>query len=285
MTRRSRTRGSTWATNGKVRGTGPLRASSVKLLVATLRTILNAAIEDELIDANPAARLGRLIGRTAGDAEEAPDPFTADEVRALLDAVERDWPEWHVFFLTMARTGLRVGECLALQRDDLDLARGSLWVRRTWTRGRLGSPKGKRSRAVDLSDQLVLALQGWGSVQDAEAAVKGQAPSPWVFPSPTCGPWDDRWLRWHVWRSLLRRAGLRHRGMHQLRHTYASLMIAAGAHPKYIQAQLGHASIQVTMDVYGHLFPGTFGRLVNALDDATIRNPGATSAGAVRLNA
>ena len=61
--------------------------------------------------------------------------------------------------------------------------------------------------------------------------------------------------------------------MHQLRHTYASLMIAAGAHPKYIQGQLGHASSQVTMDVYGHLFPGTLGRLVNALDDATIRDP------------
>jgi len=46
---------------------------------------------------------------------------------------------------------------------------------------------------------------------------------------------------------------------------------------RFIQGQLGHASIQVTMDVYGHLSPGTFGRLVNVLDDATNRNPGATS--------
>jgi integrase len=64
--------------------------------------------------------------------------------------------------------------------------------------------------------------------------------------------------------------------MHQLRHTFATLLIAAGVHPKYIQAQLGHASIQVTMDVYGHLFPGTFAKLVTALDDAAERNPGAT---------
>ena len=76
-------------------------------------------------------------------------------MRELLDTVESEWPEWSIFFLTMARTGLRVGECLALQRDDLDLTRGSPWIRRTWTRGRLGSPKGNRSRAVDLSDQLV----------------------------------------------------------------------------------------------------------------------------------
>ena len=64
--------------------------------------------------------------------------------------------------------------------------------------------------------------------------------------------------------------------MHQLRHGYATRLIAAGAHPKYIQAQLGHASIQVTMDVYGHLFPGTSARLVNVLDEATDCNPGAT---------
>src|SRR5947199_6041691 len=53
----------------------------------------------------------------------------------------------------------------------------------------------------------------------------------------------------------LRRAGLRHIRFHDLRHTYASLLIAQGAHPKYIQAQLGHASIQTTLDRYGHVMP------------------------------
>ena len=69
--------------------------------------------------------------------------------------------------------------------------------------------------------------------------------------------------RIHVRRSLwhrefpraLRRAGLRHVRFHDLRHTYTSLLIAQGAHPKYIQAQLGHASIQTTLDRYGHLMP------------------------------
>src|SRR5262245_65062183 len=158
------------------------------------------------------------------------------------------------------------------------VARGTLWVRRTWTRGRLGSPKGNRSCAVDLSPQAVEALRSWLSVRAIEAAVAGREAPAWVFPSPEGDPWDDRWLRWHVRRAVLRHAGLRHRGMHQLRHSYASLLIAAGAHPKYIQAQLGHASIQITMDVYGHLLPGTFSKLVNVLDEATGSNPGATSA-------
>ena len=147
----------------------------------------------------------------------------------------------------------------------------------TWTRGRLGTTKGGRSRAVDLTPRLAETLRTWLEGQEVEATVSGQKLSPWLFPSPSGGPWDDRWVRGHIWRLLPRRAGLRYRGPHQLRHSYASLLIAARAHPKSIQAQLGHASIQVTMDVYGHLFHGTFARLVEVLDDATGRNPGATS--------
>ena len=140
-----------WLKSGKVRGTGPLRPGSAKLLIATLRAILNTALEDGLIAANPAVRLGRHIRNEHWIDEGRPDPFTADDTHQLLTAAEEAYPEWQVFFLVMARTGLRVGECLALQPDDLDLARGTLWVRRTWTRGRLGSPKGNRSRAVDLT--------------------------------------------------------------------------------------------------------------------------------------
>lgn len=269
-----------WLAHGKVRSPGPLRPGTVRLLLATLRAVLSTAVEDGLLAANPAARLGRYLRAAGPDPEEAPDPFTAEELRQLLETAERELPEWYPFWLTLARAGLRIGEGLALQRDGVDLGRRTLWVRRTWTRGRLGTTKGGRSRAVDLSPQLAETLRTWLSVQEAEAAVRGAAPGPWLFPAPTGDPWDDRWVRGRVWRPLLRRAGVRYRGPHQLRHTYASLLIAAGAHPKYIQAQLGHASIQVTMDVYGHLFPGTFARLVDALDTpasgATGRNPSAT---------
>ena len=57
-----------------------------------------------------------------------------------------------------------------------------------------------------------------------------------------------------LWYPLLDQAKLRRRGLHQLRHTYVALLIAQGAHPKYIQEQLGHSSIQVTMDIFGHIF-------------------------------
>lgn len=66
-----------------------------------------------------------------------------------------------------------------------------------------------------------------------------------------------------------------------MRHAYASLLIARGAHPKYIQEQLGHHSIQITLDIDGHLFEGTHRRYVEELDtvlDATALNPRATEA-------
>ena len=65
---------------------------------------------------------------------------------------------------------------------------------------------------------------------------------------------------------MLRRAELRRIRFHDLRHTYASLLIAQGAHPKYIQAQLGHASIQTTLDRYGHLMPGAHAAEARKLD-------------------
>jgi integrase len=64
----------------------------------------------------------------------------------------------------------------------------------------------------------------------------------------------------------LRRANLRRIRFHDLRHTYASLLIAQGAHPKYIQAQLGHASIQTTLDRYGHLMPDAHAAEARKLD-------------------
>ena len=79
--------------------------------------------------------------------------------------------------------------------------------------------------------------------------------SEFVFCSERGTPLDADNFRHRVFPEALRRAQLRRIRFHDLRHTYTSLLIAHGAHPKYIQAQLGHASIQTTLDRYGHLMP------------------------------
>jgi integrase len=74
-----------------------------------------------------------------------------------------------------------------------------------------------------------------------------------VFPNELGKPLNKNNLSRKVFSPALRRAGLRKIRFHDLRHTYASLLIAQGEHPKYIQVQMGHSSISVTMDTYGHL--------------------------------
>ncbi len=94
----------------------------------------------------------------------------------------------------------------------------------------------------------------------------GQAMVPWVFLSPGGRRWDDRHLR-RVWQRCLTQADIRQVRFHDLRHTYASELAAQGAPPKYVQDQLGHSSIQVTMDVYSHFFEKRSSVWVNRLDE------------------
>jgi integrase len=87
-----------------------------------------------------------------------------------------------------------------------------------------------------------------------------------VFPTPGGAVWRKDNFMSRVFRPAVRRAGLTPLRFHDLRHTYAALMVAAGAHPKLLQAQLGHTSINVTLNTYGHLFPDAFADVGPALD-------------------
>ncbi len=110
-----------------------------------------------------------------------------------------------------------------------------------------------------------------------EAMAKGEEMAPWVFLSPQGYRWDDGNLK-RACAKCLEASGLRRIRFHDLRHTYASLLIEQGAHPKYIQEQMGHSSIQVTMDTYGHLFPNRNRGWVNRLDEGGFESQNATQA-------
>jgi integrase len=98
----------------------------------------------------------------------------------------------------------------------------------------------------------------------------------WVFRNRDSEPLDGDNLRRRVFHPALTKAKLREVLIHELRHTFASLLIQQGESLAYVRDQLGHSSIQVTVDVYGHLVPGSNRAAVDKLDDAPIRNPGAT---------
>jgi integrase len=261
----------------------PLAASTVKSILIPLRAMLMSAVDDGLIPSNPAAHVGKFLNHREGTPTKKVDPFTSEELNhVLLKTCQTHYPESYPFVLTLARSGVRIGEASALALEDFEMARGFMRVRRSFSEGRLSTPKTGDGRCVDMSQQLQTVLTDYLGARMIEATVRGKTASPWVFGTLDRVPLDSHEWRRKVWDPLLKVAGLRHRGPHQLRHTYASLLLMAGKSPAYVSKQLGHKSIKITVDLYGHFIPGANRQEVDVLDDpetvlpATKRNPGET---------
>jgi integrase len=153
-------------------------------------------------------------------------------------------------------------------------------VRHNLVAGRMTTPKNGKTRRVDMSAQLSDTLRTLLTTRKGEAPRNGWGQVPeWIFCSETGGPLDGDNLRHRVFYRLLTKAELRRIRFHDLRHTFATMLIQNGESLAYVRDQLGHASIQLTVDTYGHLVPGANRQAVDRLDDesgATERNPSAT---------
>jgi integrase len=189
-----------------------------------------------------------------------------EEVQALLAKAEDQSRALYPVLLCAVRAGLRMGELIGLQWGDIDFRGRFLEVRRSVILGEETSTKNHKIRRVEMSRQLLEILQRLKEVRQLEAMENAEQILPWVFLSPEGKRWDDRNLR-RSWYRCLEVAEIREVRFHDLRHTYISLLIEQGAHPKYIQEQAGHSSIQVTMDIYGHLFPDRDRGWADKLDD------------------
>jgi integrase len=134
-----------------------LKLNTVKGIARTLSTVLSQAAEDQKLPANPALRMGRYLRR--GD-EPKPDihPLTRSEAAHLVAIAREHFPRWHPWILLALRTGLRLGEQIALQWGDVDWLGRFVHVQRNLVRGVLTSPKSHPQRRVDLSSQLSAAL-------------------------------------------------------------------------------------------------------------------------------
>jgi len=240
--------------------------NTVRLAVTTLRTILNAAREDGLIATNPADKLGRFV-KTEKPPQEA-TALTREETQALLDkAKEACSVRDYALVLCALRAGLRRGELVALRWGDCQFGAGEddpnrfILVQRNfdhrWARD-FTSTKSKKPRRVDMSKELRKVLLGLRDERFLEAFAQGKASltDELVFPSEAGTPLEINNFVARTFEPLLEQAGLRHIRFHDLRHTYGSLLIQAGASLPYVQRQMGHASVQITADTYIHLLPG-----------------------------
>jgi integrase len=261
-----------------------LSRNTLRLALCTLRVILNHAVDDGLIGRNPAARLGKFT--KTGKPKAQAQALTRPEVDAFLDAAMEICPDYYPLFLTGVRAGLRRGELVALQWGDIQFGENEddsnrfIFVQHNYVRGQFTTTKSKKARRVDLSRQLrriLLQLRDERLVK-AYAAGRASVTEELVFPSEAGTVLDPDNLVHYYFLPALEKAGLRKIRFHDLRHTFGSLLIQDGASLTYVKEQMGHSSIQVTVDVYGHLVPGADIAWVDRLDGKTSRQQSATPA-------
>jgi integrase len=244
-----------------------LASESVKVYLTPLRSCLSEAVREELIPFNPTAEV-RVANdvRTVMDLEDAEViAYSDEECAKILSAAETFGFKDYLLVLIAIRTGLRESEICGLQPDSVDIPNRRIRVKRQAINGREDTPKGKRSRMVDATPVVCQALEDAVNGVQTRNMVTGKA-VPWIFMDQS----GERVLYSttvpKIWKKIVKKAAVRYLSFHKLRHTYATQMIARGADPKYLQAQMGHADLSMTMDTYGHLFPGQFSHIADLMD-------------------
>jgi integrase len=231
-----------------------LSRSTVRGALCVIRGMFNQAIESGLVEANPAIRLGRFT-RAAKTAETGGVALTANEVVAFLNAAMEVCPDYYPLFLTAVRTGLRRGELVALRWGDIQFGNEQdsnrfILVRHNYVRREHTTTKSRKSRRVDMSRELRRVLIELRDARLLGAYLKGQndISEEFVFPSRDGSILDPDNLYHRYFIPVLTRAGIRKIRLHDLRHTFGSLLIQNGASVVYLKEQMGHSSIQVTVD-------------------------------------
>jgi integrase len=258
--------------------------NTLRLVVCVLRAVMNAAVEDGLIEVNPASKVGRFT-KSEKPTRQASAMSRAEAEKFLASAKELS-PELYPLFLMALRAGLRKGELLAVKWGDVqfgscdDDPQRFLFVQGNFVHGEFTTTKSKKSRRVDLSRELRQVLLEMRDMRLLAAMMAGKntISNDLIFRSKAGTVLDPNNLVHYHFLPCLEHAGLRHFRFHDLRHTFGSLLIQDGASLAYVKDQMGHSSIQVTVDTYGHLIAGADIKWIDGLDRKTTPQPNATPA-------
>jgi len=247
--------------------------STVTHMKNVISNVFNKALDDEVIATNPALNLGKKMMKAKNPKEDI-NPLTQEELRLLLDTVKNDknFRKDYPLFLLLARTGMRVGEALALQPGDIDVSARFIHIQRGLSRQEIQTPKNGKTRRVDMSLQLAEALKAHMDKNREKGFALGLGgPPEYLFTNEKGGLIDLVNWRARVFNKALKQAGLRKIRIHDLRHTYATLRIAKGDSILDVSNQLGHYSVKLTLDTYSHWLPGKKKDEVDELDDPEYR--------------
>ena len=217
------------------------KASTVNKHAGLLNRMLNVAVEWEYIEKNP---FDKAIIKKFPTGDHVQRFLTADEIRRLLSACSKEpHPYLYFFVKLLLLTGARSSELRLCKWNDIDLTKGELYI---------GLSKNGRSRRIILSDSSIQEL--CRVREKSESLGTPTMASNWVFTNPkTQLPYTSMQIAFSKARKRARLDTVR---IHDLRHTFASLLINNGASIYEVQKLLGHHHVSMT-ERYAHLFPNT----------------------------
>ena len=232
------------------------RNSTVNKYTKLMSQIYSFMIDMDIVVKNPLARIKSLKEERSEEIRS----LSTEETKILLSKTKEIYPDFYPLLFTALFTGMRQGELMGLTWDSINWITRKITVDKNFTHGRVGTTKTGKVRKVDMSLELVKVLKEWRL-----ACPKGEHNL--VFPNGDGGYQDANNMIKRRFKPSLSRAVIDALRFHDLRHTYASLLLANGAPMKYVQHQLGHSSIKMTMDLYTHLLPEVNEQCVNLLDN------------------
>jgi integrase len=228
-----------------------LTSKSVRNTLIPLRAVLDDAVNDDLIEANPLDKvaLDRLLAKTTTKSTYVVDPFSPTEVLAIVAAATGQAKNFIQFAFA---TGLRTSEMIALRWKDVDWKARCVIVRvAVVEKTEKGTKTLAGTRRVQLDDAAYAALEG----QKSWTLLQGNR----VFHNPRTNlPLsDDQQIRKSLWLPAIKAAEVRYRNPYQTRHTFASTLLSSGANPWWVQEQMGHKTVEMIFKVYGKWIPDT----------------------------
>lgn len=247
----------------------PLSAASVRKAAFALRSALDAAVADRRLSANPAQSVPLPAERAAEQRF-----LSREQVDTLADVIEK---EYRAVVLLGALVGLRWGEIAGLRRSRVDVLRSRIRVDQTAVQidGQgitFGEPKTKGSRRT-----IPVARSVMAQIEQHMTEHVGPEPDALLVTGPDGGPMH-RGTFWRVaWKPAVKACKLQGLRVHDLRHTFVSLLISSGANVKQVSTWAGHSSVTVTLDTYAHLLHDDGDDIADRMDALlSARSAGAT---------
>lgn len=239
-----------------------LKLSKRYVMYASYASILNRimkyAVLLDIINTNP---LDKVIKPKSKEVKKKDNCYTKDELNKFLSVAKKDSSQvFYILSHTIAYTGMRIGEALALKWSDINFTDKTISINHTLVtvdgKKVLQTPKTKASKRIISVDQYTLKLLKEWQLEQKKAFFKLGKPylhgDNFIFTNSFGELYFSNEIR-KIMSRLIKRNGLKPISPHGLRHTHASLLFESGIQPKEISDRLGHTNIKTTLDLYTHI--------------------------------